>query len=193
MDKIILIGGSPCARKSSVARAVSRDLGVPWISTDTVREQMKEIVRREDFPYLFSVSDIVLNKPSSEIVEYQNSESADVWKGVKALIETDYTWGDFIIEGVAVLPYLVNELSLKDKKIKAVFLIDSNKKRVRETIFRRGLWDDAEKYSDKLKEKEVDWVMEFNNYIVKEAEKFDFLVVDIEEGEYIKRARKAVE
>ena len=128
MEKIILIGGSPTAGKSFTARKIAEELKLPWISTDTVREQMRKIVRREDFPKLFSHSggppemavEYLSKNSAEEIVKNQNYESADVWKGVKALIETDYVWGSFIIEGVAILPHLVEKLSVKNKEIKVV-------------------------------------------------------------------------
>lgn len=187
MEKIILIGGSPTAGKSYTARKISESLKLPWISTDTIRGQMRQIVKKEDFPNLFLCSDAtpemateyLVKNSAEEIVNDVNNESLDVWKGINGLIETDYTWGSFIIEGVAILPHLAKKLSIKNKNIKIIFLIDDNEERVRETIFTRGLWDDADKYSDDVKGKEVEWVMAFNEYIIKEAEKYNFPVVRI--------------
>ncbi len=199
MNKILLIGGSPTAGKSYTARKIAESLKLPWISTDTIREQMRKIVREKDFPNLFVLSEATpemavkfLSKNSAkEIVKHQNDESIDVWKGVKALIETDYVWGSFIVEGVSVLPNLAKELSVKNKKIKVVFLIDDNVERIRKTIFTRGLWDDAEKYPDSVKEKEVEWVIEFNNYIIRESKKYDFSVVKIgDRKQYINKIKK---
>ena len=201
MNKIILIGGSPTAGKSYTARKIAESLKLPWISTDTIREQMRKIVREKDFPNLFIHSettselavDFLSNKSAKEIVRHQNNESLDVWKGVSALIETDYVWGDFIIEGVAVLPNLVKELSVENKRIKVVFLVDDNIERVRKTIFTRGLWDDADKYPDDVKEKEVEWVIEFNNYIIRESKKYGFPVVKIgDKKQYINRIKELI-
>lgn len=201
MNKIILIGGSPTTGKSYTARIIAEALKIPWISTDTIREQMREIVRKEDFPNLFHHSkatpemavNFLSNKSAPEIVKHQNNESIDVWKGVKALIETDYVWGDFIIEGVAILPKLVKKMSVKSKEIKVVFLVDDDAERVRKTIFTRGLWDDANKYPDNVKEKEVEWVFEFNNYIVRESEKYGFPFVKIgNRRDYINQIKKLI-
>lgn len=191
MNKIILIGGSPTAGKSYTARKLSEELKFPWISTDTIREQMRWIVRKEDFPDLFmhgdpSVShtdkavEFLTHNTVEEIVKHQNNESVDVWKGVRGFIESDYSWGDFIVEGVAILPKFVATQEWKIKKdIKAIFLIDEDRDRVRNTIFTRGLWDDADTYSDNVKEKEVEWVFAFNEYIKKEAKKCNFPVISI--------------
>lgn len=201
MNKIILIGGSPTAGKSFTARKIAESLKLPWISTDTIREQMRKIVSKKDFPNLFTHSeatpdmavDFLSNKSAKEIVKHQNDESLDVWKGVSALIETDYVWGDFIIEGVAILPNLVKKLSVKNTDIKVVFLVDDNVKRIRKTIFTRGLWDDADKYSDDVKEKEVEWVIEFNNYIIRESKKYGFPVVKIgDRKQYINEIKELI-
>lgn len=80
---------------------------------------------------------------------------------------------------MAILPRLVSGLRVKNKKIKAVWLVDENIERVRKTIFTRGLWDDAKKYSDSVKEKEVAWVMAFNKYITKETKKYRLPLIRI--------------
>jgi len=187
MDKIILIGGSPTTGKSYIARKLAESLKLPWISTDTVREQMRKLVDKKDYPKLFVHANAngktalrYLSENSAQtIVQNEVNESIEVWQGVKALIETDYVWGSFIIEGVAVLPSLVKKLSIKNKNIRAVFLIDENIDRVRKTVFTRGLWDNANTYPDSIKEKEVAWVLAFNQYLIKEAKKYNLPVIRI--------------
>ncbi|MBI2674471.1 MAG: hypothetical protein HYX22_01915 [Candidatus Yanofskybacteria bacterium] len=186
MRKIVLIGGSPTAGKSYTARRIAEDLKLPWISTDTIREQMRELVKKEDYPDLFHHSEatsemaveFLTHNTAEEIVEHQNKESLEVWKGVKAFIETDYVWGSFVVEGVAVLPKLASELK-GGNDIRAFFLVDEDIERVRNTIFTRGLWDEADKYPDSVKEKEIAWVLAFNSYIKEEAKKYNLPVVSI--------------
>jgi len=187
MGKVILMGGSPTAGKSYTARKISEELKLPWVSTDTIRGQMRRIVKREDYPALFCHADATvemgvefLNENSAKkIVERINTESEEVWGGVRAFIEADYVWGSFIVEGVAILPHLVADFVKKNKDVKVVFLIDEDVERVRKTIFTRGLWDDAKKYPDDVKEKEVEWVLAFNEFIKKEAKRFGFSVVSV--------------
>ncbi|MEK6847705.1 MAG: AAA family ATPase [Nanoarchaeota archaeon] len=187
MKKIILIGGAPVAGKSYTARKIAEELKLPWISTDTIREQMRELVRKKDNPSLFRHSkatsqmalQFLTKNTAKEVVKMQNKESTEVWKGVRALINTDYVWGSFIIEGVAILPSFVANLTKKGRNIKTIFLIDEDIKRIRKTIFIRGLWDDADKYPNSIKKKEVEWVLEFNNFIKKEAKRYGFPVISI--------------
>ncbi len=189
--KIILIGGAPTAGKSYFARKIAEELKLPWISTDTIRDQMRKIVRKKDYPRLFFhsgagpevVSRYLSKNTAKQIVKNQNEESRDVWKGVKAIIETDYVWGSFIIEGVAILPHLVAKMTQRKKEIKAIFILDEDIDRIRKTIFTRGLCDDADKYPDKLKEKEVEWVLEFNKFIKSEAKKYGLPVVVVGDRE----------
>ncbi len=206
MDKrIILIGGAPAVGKSFAARELSRRIGISSISTDSIRELMRGVVRAEDYPNLFyftnpklTAENFLTQHTPEEVVRFQNLESFDVWRGVQSLISTEYTQTDyveqsFIIEGVAVLPELVSALP-KQGLIKSVFLIDENIDRIRETIFTRGLWDDADKYSDDVKEAEVKWVVAFNTYIKEEAFKYNLPVIDIgDRGFYISEIEKLVE
>lgn len=196
--KIVLIGGAPTIGKSYLARRLAEELRLPWISTDSIREAMRQIVRREDYPDLFLFHDSTLVKnpeeyltghTPQEIVTDQNAESVEVWKGVKAFIDTDYVWGSFIVEGVAILPDLVSLLTKENKSVRPVFLVDNNWDRVREVVFARGLWDDAEKYSDSVKEIEVEWVMSFNEWIIREAKKYQFPIVEItDRNNYVEKA-----
>ena len=202
MNKIILIGGSPTAGKSYTARKLAEQLKLPWISTDTIREQMKELVRKEDYPALFlhlkflvkgGAVEFLTHKTPKEIVDHQNKESIDVWKGVKALIETDYVWNKFIVEGTAILPHLVSNLVKKNKNVKAIFLVDENMARIRKTIFTRGLWGEASEYPDSVKEKEVVWVSAFNDYIKMEAKRYNLPVVSIgNRKDYLKEVKRLI-
>ena len=45
--EIILIGGAPTIGKSFLAKKLSEEMKIPWISTDTIREFMREVVRIE--------------------------------------------------------------------------------------------------------------------------------------------------
>src|SRR3989344_8199611 len=115
MEKtIVLIGGAPTVGKSYFAEQFSREVGISWISTDTIRSVMRETVRKEDFPNLFFFEDpelkpeqYLLTRSADEIVDDQNKESMDVWKGATAFLKiasAGYISQSFIIEGVAVLP-----------------------------------------------------------------------------------------
>lgn len=192
MKRVFLIGGAPTAGKSHLAQQLADALNLSWISTDGIREQMRKIVNKKDFPALFQhakatpamgVAYLRTHTPK-EIVRQHNKENVEVWKGVKAFIETDYNWHSFIIEGIAILPAQVAALKKKHSYLKPVFLIDENRTQVRQTIFTRGLWDEAHKYPDSVKEKEVEWVFAFNAFIKREARKYHLPVVSISDRKH---------
>jgi len=179
MDKIILIGGAPTAGKSHTAEELSKRLGIPWISTDMIREIMRVVADRNKYPAIFDLEEVTaeqhLTKLSpTEIVAHQNAESESVWEGIKAFIEKTYNWNECIIEGVAILPHLVNKDFLGDTKVSTYFLFNKDEEQIRDVVYNRGLWDEAKKYSDELKPKEVAWVIEFNAWLKGELQKYTY-------------------
>jgi len=197
--KVILIGGTPCVGKSFSASSLSKEFGIPWFSTDSIREFMREIANPEEYPSLFyfldkKPEDYLLKHSPKQVMEDQNKESHDVWKGVKAWINTDYEWDSFIVEGIAVLPELVARDFGGCKGIKAVFLFNQDKEKIREVIYKRGLWAKSKEYSDDVKEKEVEWVLAFNDWLKKEVKRCGFLAIESEGGVFdIKKLADLVE
>jgi len=181
-NKIILIGGAPTAGKSFIARKLSEELELPWISTDTIRGFMKEMVKKADYPQIFYFAEQdpgkYLNSATAQkIAEDQNKESYEVWSGVRSFIKTEHSWKSFIIEGVAILPYLIKRDYSDNASIKPFFILDNNLERIRKVIYERGLWANAREYSDNLKEKEIEWVIAFNNWLENELRKYNYPVI----------------
>lgn len=182
MEKIILIGGAPVVGKTCLATKLSKETDLPWISTDAIRTLMQKVVRKEDYPALFyppmsEAENYLKNNTSQQIIDDQNKESVDVWHGVETILKNPYPWESFILEGVAILPKFISEAMDSFNNIYPVFLYEDREERIRKLIFERGLWDDAEKYSDRLKEKGVSWVVLFNKFIKEEAIKYHFPLV----------------
>jgi len=185
MDKIILIGGAPTVGKTYVAKKLAGDLKLPWISTDTIREMMVEIVDQKKYPNLYNIpKNVTADKYLSthtpqQMVKEEIAESRDVWKGIKALMKEDYNWTSYVIEGVAIMPREARQIMKTDKRVRPVFLFSDNPDRFRKIIFTRGLWDDPETYSDEAKEVEIKWAMLFNDWIKKEAKKYRLPLVEV--------------
>lgn len=175
IPRIILIGGAPTVGKSFLAKRIGKDLKVPWISTDTIRQNMwKTVSRREDYPHLFSFKDrealpYLSSRTPEEIVDDQNLENIQVWKGIEDFIAEGSLGHSYIIEGIAILPKQAAALMKKDPRIRTIFLIDHNADWLRDVIYTRGLWDDAFKYPDSVKDKELQWVILFNSWIESEC------------------------
>ncbi len=186
-ERIILIGGAPTAGKSTVAEKLSKHFGMPWIGTDQIREIMKGTVTPEERPMLFhsrqfTAEEFFKKYSADEIVQNEVAESEVVWPGVKAFIDNEYSWHSFIVEGVAILPHVVAEYK-DDQKFRTIFLVDRDADRIRDVVWNRGLWSSAKNYPDTVKEREVEWVIKFNDYIVREAARYGFQTVEVSKGD----------
>lgn len=181
--QIILIGGAPTIGKSFLAKKLSEKMKIPWISTDTIRKFMREVVREKDYSNLFyftkkTAKNYLTSHTPEQIVKDQNNESIDVWKGVKSFISSDYNWQFYIIEGVAVLPRFISEDLSDNKSIRSIFLLNNNEERIKKIIFKRGLWSNSNKYPDNLKSIEVKWVIKFNAWLKKELKKYKYPLIE---------------
>jgi len=142
---IYLIGGAPTVGKSTIAAALARHYGLPWISTDQIRDIMRTVADRGDYPKLFTpehydAERFLTEFSAEEIARMELEQGEEVWPAIKQFIEDDYTWKQgFVMEGVNILPHLVARDFARAEQVRAVFLVDENEDRMREVIFNRGL------------------------------------------------------
>ena len=178
-----LIGGAPTVGKSTIAQALAAHLGLPWISTDQIRDIMRTVADRRTHPKLFNPegygAENLFNTFSAEqLVEIEVDQGEAAWTGIRALIARDYTWPQgFVVEGVNLLPHLIRRDFGDSADIRTVFVTEAEPKRMREVIFTRGIWDDAGRYPDSVKEKELAWVMQVDAWLKDHAQAHGFPVV----------------
>lgn len=183
--KIILIGGAPTVGKSTMAGLLAEHLKVPWISTDQLRALMRIVADRNKLPKLFEpegydAERFLTEFSAREIVNREFEQAEATWPAIQMFVNEDYTWDNgFIIEGIAILPHLVAKDFGQNQNIKTIFLVDEDADRIRDVVFHRGLWDDADKYPDSVKEKEIDWALLFSHELKTEAEKFGYPCVEV--------------
>jgi hypothetical protein len=70
-----------------------------------------------------------------------------------------------------------------DARVKALFLVDRDEARMRQAIFSRGLWGDADTYGDHLKEKEVEWASLYSQRLEAEARKYNYPWVEVHKND----------
>lgn len=187
IKKLFLIGGAPCSGKSTYAINLAKETNTSWISTDVIRDWMKNFVSKKDSPQLFSstgisADDFYKKYSPSEVFRLEILQSKDVEPGIIAFIETIVSyghWDDYIIEGIALTPDFISELKKRYAEIfevVPVVLVQTNEEEIKRRIVTRGLWDDADKYSDWIKPLEIEWVIECNKWFKSEAEKHGITV-----------------
>lgn len=190
MQNYILIGGAPLTGKSTIAKNFTNHI---QISTDEIRSLLYNLLKPEDNPDLFYDFGLSAEefydkyKTAAEVFEKEMKQAEATQEGVRALIKAEFSWESICIEGIAITPKFVEELS-KNKKInvRGIFLYDDNKDRIRKRLFKRGLYDDAENYSDLIKEIELEWVIFYNQFYKHQAEKYKMELYSIDEIAKIK-------
>ena len=176
--KIIIIGGVPCIGKSRVAKSLAKKLDVNYISTDTIRSILRTISNKKEYHslhfFINQKAELYLpNTSIKTIIEDYINESKTVWLGVKDIVKRNGDDDIKIIEGVANLPVLCKESRLKN--IIPIFLYFNKEDIIKKNLFNRGLWGK----SKKLKEYELNYLVEFNNYIINSAKKYNYRLVNV--------------
>jgi 2-phosphoglycerate kinase len=178
-----LIGGAPTVGKSTIAAVLAAHLGLPWISTDQIRDIMRTVANRRDHPTLFNPeghdAESLFNSFSADaLVEIEVGQGEAAWTGIRALIERDYTWPQgFVVEGVNLLPHLIRRDLGDAADVRGVFVTDAEPSRMRDVVFTRGIWDEAGRYPDSVKEKELAWVLRYDAWLREQALAHGFPVV----------------
>ncbi len=128
-----LIGGSPRSGKTTIAKNLSKKLGIPWISTDTLESVVMGYVTDDEFDRLFPKTvlrrltnqtndEMYTTYTSEQIVDAYIEQGNSLAPGIEMFIECEASYNhDYILEGYHILPDLVSKLENKFN-IKAVFV-----------------------------------------------------------------------
>lgn len=189
---IFLLGGAPRVGKSIISGEIRQRYAVSVVSTDTLGAVLENTLSPEAAPDLFVFSrfnempaadrvKLMVNDPA-ELVDYVRRESRVVWKAVEAFIRREEDEGrDALIEGVAVLPELVNQL--EDIPHRVVFIGNQGSKHQ----------ENIKKYAE---ENEHDWmrggsdeyvcafsmfVERMSAFIEQEAKKYGYEYIEMDE------------
>ena len=189
ITRCYLIGGAPLTGKSKWAEAIAAaHPGAMTISTDNICSEMLRTTRPEDYPNLFYDRG---HDAESFYAKYDTSDKAvragvlqgrDIENAIRDLIARHASSSNvLIIEGVAVSPEFARSLEgeFADVPFETIILYDDYADRISWRIFTRGLWDSAETYPDHIKEKELAYVLAYNEWYRQEAARFGYRVVKV--------------
>ncbi len=191
---IYLIGGPPKCGKTTLAKELSKTLGIPWVSTDTLQcvimPYMDEATSLEKFPTSAQRgkdNDEKYSKYSaSEIIEAYKQQAKTVYQAVDMFSICEITDGnDFIVEGYHVEPELASELNLKyPGKIKCIFLVKSEEEKFISNIKKSTTpndWIIARTNKEETFQKIADMICKYGKFFEKESEKHDFKVLNMDD------------
>jgi len=151
MSRIILIGGPPRSGKTTLAQRITKETGIPWISTDAfddiVQRYLPDDKRAELFPKT------ILRKKSGggndelydtcsveEVVIAYLKQAESVHLAVETFVDCALKEGwDYVIEGYHITPKLLSKLRASGHNFNSVVLISTDAKGVIE----RSLGSDA--------------------------------------------------
>ena len=118
---IFLLGGPPRVGKSIISSEIQQKHAVSVVSTDSLGAVLENVLSPEEAPDVFVFDKFgkmplaervkLITKDPAELIDYVRKESHVVWKAVKAFTRRENDERrDALIEGVAVLPELINRL-----------------------------------------------------------------------------------
>ncbi len=152
---------------------------------------MRSVANKEKHPKLFTWEDYdgvqFLNKyTADEIADDQFASGEAIWLGIRKLIIEDDTWSDgFIVEGANILPHLVAQDFSTASNVKAIFIGDHDVERVRKVVYTRNdLLFNTPDYTDSLKEKDVEWALNFSQKLKSQALEHEMPWVEVEKNEH---------
>jgi adenylate kinase family enzyme len=88
--KIILIGGAAGTGKTTLAKKLSLEMGVPWISTDQIQAVVKSAMGETWIEFGEGLS-------AEEVFQKEIERCEIVWRGVLAFIKHLYPWDACVI------------------------------------------------------------------------------------------------
>lgn len=203
------IGGAPRSGKTILAKKLSKDMGVPWISADSLESIASQYVSTEEFNKLFPKSkirketgggnDLMYSKyTSQDIADAYINQAKATWRALEVFIECEDVYGhDYILEGHQIHPEFVRRISNKfPSKIKVVFLgrsdIDTIVKSASENSI-PGDW-----FTEKTKDKSTypkiaEMITIYSSYFEKQAKKdFPYFNMDQDFSKQLNKAEQAL-
>ncbi len=148
MTDIILIGGAAGTGKTTLAKKLAKELGLPWISTD----QICSILQIEEADHLVRLEKI--------------------WNGTNSLITNHHPWEGAIIEGTAILPQFVARDLKEVENIQSFFLAYTDTKEVVKVIEDRSALPWIHTKTPEQKAVKIAETLELDQIIVKNALEF---------------------
>lgn len=181
---IYLIGGAPRCGKTFVAKKLAKELGISWISADTLEGVVAEYVPKTKVNKLFPKSllrkktlqsnDLMYTKYSTkQITQAYIEQSKAVWKAVEAICRAaDFEEYDFIIEGHQIHPELIAKIKKDYINITSLVIIRKDIKSIVDGCLKNKAvndWFITKTKNPEIFEKIAMMIREYSIYFEKQA------------------------
>ncbi len=191
---IYLIGGPPKCGKTTLAKYLLKEKGMPWVSTDTLQNIVKAYTKEKDFVKLFPSSvqrcdtnDEKYSKFSSdEIINAYRIQARTIWDAIDMFVVSEMTdENDFVIEGYHIEPELIAKLNKKyEDEIQSIFLVKKNEVKFVENIKESSTPNDWIVENTKENEtynKIAKMISEYSEIFEKEAQKYNLDIINMDD------------
>jgi len=190
---IFLLGGPPRVGKSIISNAIRQKHAVSVVSTDTLSAVLENVLSPESAPDLFVFDKFnamlmaervkLITKNPAELIEYVRKESHVVWKAVETYMRRENDEGrDVLIEGVAILPELVNQLENIPHRVAFI----GNQGKSHEENIKKSLEENEHDWMREVSDPYISAFAMFVNrmsaYIEHEAKKYGFEYIEMDKG-----------
>lgn len=197
---IYLIGGPPKCGKTTLAKKLSKKLNIPWVSSDAlqtiVREYLSKHLSKGAFNKLFphtaskgKTNDETYSRYTPEqITENYVQQAKAIYDAIDAFCSSELADGNnYILEGYHVTPELVARLMKKYGKenFSTVFLVKEDRLKFIKNIQKSSTpndWILARTKKQETFEKIGEMVCLYGEYFKKEAKKYHFSVVVMDDS-----------
>ncbi|MBU1074772.1 hypothetical protein KJ705_01705 [Patescibacteria group bacterium] len=194
---IYLIGGAPRSGKTLLAKSISKSLGIPWISADTIESVVVLHTAKKDIGKLFpkrvmrrktkQSNDIMYAQYSvAQIVNAYIRQSKSIWKAIDMIINCEMCNGrEYIIEGHQIHPAFVARLQKKysKKSIASVFLTRSDIPQIIKSCTmhkQKNDWFVTKTLNKETYPKIARMISHYSNYFANEARKHKFKIINMD-------------
>jgi len=188
---ILLLGGPPKVGKSTISGRIRQKTAVSVVSTDSLGAVLENVWSSETAPDLFAIDKFnrmpmadrekLITEDHTELIDYVRKASRAVWKAVLAFTRRENEEGrDVLIEGVGVLPELVNQFD--DIPHRVVFIGnqgDNHEENIRRSA-EESEYDWMRGRSDQYISIFALFVKRMSVYIEQEAKKYDFEYIEMD-------------
>jgi len=205
---IYLIGGSPRCGKSILSKKLAKKIDAQFFGCDYLRSIVMAYISKEElnskFPFVKMYDDIghnnkvfFENNTAEQILNADLVEARTLWRGIREFVNQKAMLNrDIVIEGVQLLPELVNELRKEKyfRNIKVVYLIKEGENDIL-AGFAKNIQNDwlmSDTVDEKTLHCAIKMVQVYSLYFKKEAKKYGFSVFNTE-GDFEPKLNEVVE